>query len=65
MSTPDPKAEQKLKQSIGFIGAGNMAEAMIKGLFVAPEPHHDEGLPYQPARDSGTLSDRQAETRHH
>jgi membrane protein len=36
-------------------------EAMVKGLFVAPDPHHDDSLPYAPARDGGPLSDQQAE----
>lgn len=37
--------------------------AMVKGLFVAPEPHHEEGLPYAPAKEGGNLSDKQAKQR--
>lgn len=37
------------------------AEAMVKGLFVTPDGHHEERLPYKPARDTGLLSDQQAE----
>jgi membrane protein len=37
------------------------AEAMVKGLVVAPDPHHDQHLPYAPAREGGRLSDEQAD----
>lgn len=36
-------------------------QAMVKGLFVAPEPHHDDSLPYAPAKTGGPLTDAQAE----
>ncbi len=39
------------------------AEAVVKGLFVADGPHHEERLPYHPAQESGPLTDRQAGTR--
>lgn len=40
MTSPSPQAPaDKLRESLGFIGAGNMAEAMIKGLLAG---HHAE-----------------------
>jgi membrane protein len=38
-------------------------EDMVKGLFVADEPHHDESKPYEPARPAGRHSDKQASQR--
>ena len=38
--------------------------AMVKGLFVAPEPHHAEAPPYKPAKPAGSLTDEQARTKH-
>lgn len=35
-------------------------EAMVKGLFVSPDGHHEQEFPYKPARDTGMLSDEQA-----
>lgn len=40
------------------------AMAAVKGLFVSKEQHHDDRLPYQPARDNGPLTDQQAQERH-
>jgi membrane protein len=38
-------------------------EDMVKGLFVADEPHHDPSKPYEPAKPTGRHTDAQASQR--